>query len=150
MSWLEQIAPTIASALGGPLGGLAYEAVAKVFNIGTDAAKQMLEDGKMTSDQIAQVKVAELNLKQMEEQLGLNFEQLAVQDRVSARDMQSNTKSWIPPTLSILVTLGFFGILGALMSGQVTKSDELMIMLGSLGTAWTGRSEEHTSELQSH
>jgi len=34
------------------------------------------------------------------------------------------------------VTFGFFGILYALMSGYATKSDELMIMLGSLSTAW--------------
>ena len=138
MSWLEQVAPTIASALGGPLGGIAYEVVSKVFNISSDSAKQMLEDGKMTSDQIAQVKVAEIQLKQMEEQLGLNFEQLAVQDRSSARAMESVTKSWVPPTLSLLVTVGFFGILSALMFGYAQKSDELMIMLGSLGTAWTG------------
>lgn len=138
MEWLKQIAPTIATALGGPLGGLAYEVIGKVFNIGTDEAKTLLDDGKMTSDQIAQVKVAEIQLKQMEEQLGLNFEQLAVQDRASAREMQSNTKSWVPPTLAILVTVGFFGILTSLMTGYAQKSDELMIMLGSLGTAWTG------------
>jgi hypothetical protein len=138
MDWLRQIAPTIATALGGPLGGLAYEAVAKVLGIGVDQAKSMLEDGKLTADQIAQVKVAEIELKKTEEQLGLNFEQLAVQDRISARDMQSNVKSWIPGTLAIGVTLGFFGILGALMGGYAEKSNELMIMLGSLGTAWSG------------
>jgi hypothetical protein len=52
--------------------------------------------------------------------------------------MQSTTKSWIPGTLAIGVTVGFFGILYALMSGRAEKSNELMIMLGSLGTAWTG------------
>jgi hypothetical protein len=40
--------------------------------------------------------------------------------------------------MAFLVTLGFFGILGALMYGGVQKSDEIMVMLGSLGTAWTG------------
>jgi hypothetical protein len=37
-----------------------------------------------------------------------------------------------------MVTLGFFGILTGMMSGRVTSSEALMIMLGSLGTAWTG------------
>jgi hypothetical protein len=138
MSWLDQIAPTIASAVGGPLGGLAYEAVSKVLGVGQDEAKKMLEDGKMSADQIALVKQAEIDLKKQEEMLGLNFEQLAVTDRTSARSMQSNTKSWIPAFLSIGITAGFFGILYALMSGSVNKSDELMIMLGSLSTAWTG------------
>jgi hypothetical protein len=138
MDWLSQIAPTIATALGGPLGGLAYEAVAKVMNISQDDAKKMLDDGKLSSDQIASVQQAEIALKAKAQELGLDFEQLAVQDRTSARSMQSNTHSWIPPFLAVGITTGFFGILYALMTDKVTKSDELMIMLGSLSTAWTG------------
>ena len=52
--------------------------------------------------------------------------------------MQTATHSWIPPFLAFGITIGFFGILYALMTDKVTKSDELMIMLGSLSTAWTG------------
>jgi len=69
--------------------------------------------------------------------LGLDFEQLAVQDRKSARDMQTNTHSFIPPALAIMVTLGFFGILVGLMMETFKTSDALLLMLGSLGTAWT-------------
>jgi len=70
--------------------------------------------------------------------MGLNFEELAVQDRKSAREMQTTTRSWIPPLLAIIITVGFFGILVGMMSGKVTSSDALMLLLGSLGTAWTG------------
>ena len=138
MSWLEQVAPTIATALGGPLAGLAVEAVSKALGVSQDEAKSMMDEGKMSADQIAQVKVAEIELQKQAQSLGLDFEKLAVDDRKSARDMQSNTKSWIPGALAIFVTVGFFGILFALMMGYAQKSDELMIMLGSLGTAWTG------------
>lgn len=138
MGWISQIAPTIATAMGGPLAGLAVEAVSKALGVSQDDAKQMLDDGKMSSDQIAQVKVAEIELQKMQESLGLDFEQLAVNDRKSARDMQSATKSRIPGLLALVVTGGFFGILFALMYGQVAKTDEVMVMLGSLGTAWTG------------
>lgn len=137
MDWLKQIAPTIASALGGPLVGLAYEAISKVLNISPQDAKSIIEDGKLTSDQIAQIKIAEINLKNTEDSLGLNFESLAVQDRKSARDMQSQTKSIIPAVLSVGITIGFFGILIALMNKpDLGSSQALMIMLGSLGTAW--------------
>jgi hypothetical protein len=138
MSWLESIAPTIATAIGGPLGGLAYEAVSKALGVSQEDAKTMLDTGKMTADQIAQVKIAELDLKGKEESLGLNFEQLATQDRVSARSMQTETKSIVPPLLAGGVTVGFFGILTTLMLGYAKESNELMIMLGSLGTAWAG------------
>ena len=138
MSWLEQVAPTVATALGGPLAGLAVEAVSKALGVPQDDARKMIDEGKMSSDQISQVKIAEIELKKMEEQLGLNFEELAVKDRASARDMQTQTKSIIPPVMSVLVTVGFFGILVALMFGEVQRNEEVMIMLGSLGTAWTG------------
>lgn len=138
MNWLEQIAPTIATALGGPLAGLAVEAVSKAIGINPDETKKLLDDNKLTADQIAQVKLAEIALKEQAQSLGLDFEKLATADRASARDMQVSTKSWVPPMLAIVVTLGFFGILLALMYGQVSKTDEVMIMLGSLGTAWTG------------
>lgn len=118
MSWLEQIAPTIATALGGPLGGLAYEAVSKVMGVGVDEAKQMLDEGKLTSDQIAQVKTAEINLKSTEEQLGLNFEQLAVKDRDSARQMQVATKSFLVPALAIIIVVSFICVVVGTMMGM--------------------------------
>ena len=138
MYWLKTIAPTIATALGGPLGGLAYEAISKVMGVSQDDAKTMLESGKLSADQIASIQQAEIALKAKAQELGLDFEKLAVEDRASARQMQSATHSWIPPFLAVGITVGFFGILYALMSDRVTKSDELMIMLGSLSTAWTG------------
>ena len=138
MDWLKSIAPTIFTAIGGPLGGLAYEAVSKVMGVSQDDAKTMLESGKLSADQIASIQQAEIALKAKAQELGLDFEKLAVEDRASARQMQSATHSWIPPFLAVGITVGFFGILYALMSDRVTKSDELMIMLGSLSTAWTG------------
>lgn len=138
MDWLKQIAPTIATALGGPLAGLAVEAISKALGVSADDARKVLDGAKLTADQVAQIQLAELELKRQANQLGLDFERLSVDDRKSARDMQAKTDSIIPGLLSIGVTLGFFGILTALMIGYAVKSDELMIMLGSLGTAWTG------------
>lgn len=138
MNWLSQVAPTIAMALGGPLAGLAVTAVSKALGIDEADITKTIESNKLSADQITQLKLAELELQKQAQALGLNFETLAVEDRKSARDMQASTKSWVPGTLAIGITVGFFGILFALMVGYATKSDELMIMLGSLGTAWTG------------
>ena len=139
MGWLEQIAPTIATCLGGPLAGLAVTAISKALGIDEDKVNDTIESGKLDADQITSIKQAEIELQTKAQELGLNFETLAVQDRASARDMQKSTNSVIPPVLSILVTVGFFGILVALMLGKVDSNNQaLMIMLGSLGTAWTG------------
>lgn len=138
MSWIEQLAPTIASCLGGPLAGMAVEAVSKAIGVDPSAVQDTINSGKLTAEQIASIQQAEITLKAKAQEMNLDFQQLAVQDRKSARDMQTTNKSWIPPLLAIMVTLGFFGILTGMMSGRVTSSEALMIMLGSLGTAWTG------------
>jgi hypothetical protein len=53
--------------------------------------------------------------------------------------MQIAAGSWVPGVLAMLVTAGFFGILGWLLGHPDVKPTEpLLIMLGSLGTAWTG------------
>ena len=138
MEWLTQIAPGIATALGGPLAGLAVTAISKALGIDEKDVQSTIESGKLSAEQLASLKQAELELQTKAQQLGLDFEKLATDDRKSARDLQASTKSIVPPILAMVVTIGFFGILFALMVGYATKSDELMIMLGSLGTAWTG------------
>ena len=138
MSWIEQLAPTIASCLGGPLAGMAVEAISKAIGVDPSAVQDTINSGKLTAEQIASIQAAEIQLKAKAQEMNLDFEQLAVQDRKSARDMQTTTKSFIPPLLALIITLGFFGILVGMMTGKVTSSDALMLLLGSLGTAWTG------------
>ena len=137
MEWLNQIAPGIATALGGPLAGLAVTAISKALGIDEKDVQSTIESGKLSAEQLASLKQAEIELQAKAQELGLNFEKLATDDRKSARDMQINTKSIVPAILAIGVTIGFFGILIGLMTDNVTKSDALLLMLGSLGTAWT-------------
>jgi hypothetical protein len=138
MDWLKAIAPTIATAVAGPFGTMAYGLIAHELGVSTDEAQKTIENGKLTSEQIASIQQAEIAIKARAQELGLDFAKLAVDDRKSARDMQSTTRSVVPPVLALLVTLGFFGILIGLMTKTFATSDALMLMLGSLGTAWTG------------
>ena len=135
---MKNICPTLATCLAGPLAGLAVEAVSKAIGVDPSAVQDTINSGKLTADQIASIQSAEIALKAKAQEMNLDFEQLAVQDRKSARDMQTTTKSFIPPLLALIITLGFFGILVGMMTGKVTSSDALMLLLGSLGTAWTG------------
>ena len=137
MEWLAQIAPSIATALGGPLAGLAVTAISKALGIDEKDVQKTIETGKLSAEQMMSLKQAEIELQAKAQELGLNFETLATEDRKSARDMQMATKSLVPAILAFVVTIGFFGILIGLMTDNVTKSDALLLMLGSLGTAWT-------------
>jgi len=139
MDWLKQIAPTIATALGGPLAGMAVSAISKAIGVDPEKVGDLISSNKLTADQIAQVKIAEIELQKQAQELGLNFEKLEVEDRKSARDMQSKTRSLMPPILAGTVTIGFFGIMVMMFIGKVDSSNPaILMMLGSLGTAWTG------------
>jgi hypothetical protein len=139
MDWLKQIAPTIATAMGGPLAGMAVSAISKAIGVDSEKVGDLISSNKLTADQIAQVKIAEIELQRQAQELGLNFEKLEVEDRKSARDMQSITKSIMPPLLAGAVTIGFFSIMVMMFFNKLDDSNPaILMMLGSLGTAWTG------------
>jgi hypothetical protein len=139
MDWLRQIAPTIATAMGGPLAGMAVSAISKAIGVDPEKVTDLISSNKLTADQIAQVKIAEIELQKQAQELGLNFARLEVEDRKSARDMQAATRSMMPPILAGAVTIGFFGIMVMMFIGQVDSNNPaILMMLGSLGTAWTG------------
>jgi hypothetical protein len=138
MDWLKTIAPTIATALGGPLAGLAIEAVSKAVGIDPKDVQSTISEGKLNADQIMLLKQAEVQMAARAQEMGLDFAKLNVEDRKSAREMQAETRSYIPAVLAVTVTVGFFGILVGMMTETFKTSDALMLMLGSLGTAWTG------------
>jgi hypothetical protein len=118
---------------------MAVSAISKAVGVDEDKVQDLISSNKMTPDQIAQVKLAEIELKRQENELGLNFESLAVDDRKSAREMQATTRSIVPPVLAAIVTLGFFGIMVMMLLGKVDSNNPaILMMLGSLGTAWTG------------
>jgi hypothetical protein len=137
MNWLAQVAPTLATALGGPLAGLAVAAISKVIGVLPEEVKDVIDNGRLTADQIALIRQEEIRFKQQALEMGLNFEKLDVADRTSAREMQTVTRSKTPDILSGVITFGFFGILISMMMGYPkVESQPLLIMLGSLGTAW--------------
>jgi gas vesicle protein len=141
MNWLKELAPLVGTALGGPLGGAAAAFIADKLGIEentVEAVSNVLNSGKMTADQIAALKLAEIDFQKFLEEKGIDLERITAADRDSARQMNIATRSWVPSALSMLVTAGYFGILVGMMTGllAVTDSQAMLIMLGSLGTAW--------------
>ena len=133
MSWLEQVAPTIATALGGPLAGLAVTAISKVLGVDEKDVQGVIDNGKMSADQIAQIKIAEIEFQKSTQELGLNFETLAVDDRKSARDMQISTHSFVPAILSVLVVTAW-GIIQYFLLTHVIATEMREIIIRILGT----------------
>jgi len=70
MDWLKSIAPTIATAMGGPLAGMALEAVSKAIGVDPSEVQNTINSGKMTAEQIASIQTAEIALKARAQEMG--------------------------------------------------------------------------------
>jgi hypothetical protein len=140
--FLRAIAPTIATVLGGPLAGAAVSVLGDALGVSepTQAKiEKILTNGQMTGDQLVAIKKADTEFVAKMKELDIDLEKVHAGDRGSARDMQKTTRANIPGLLAIAVTLGFFGILGGMMTGTLktdANNDALLIMLGALGASW--------------
>jgi hypothetical protein len=139
MSWLTSLAPLLGTALGGPLGGAAASFIASKLGIEDstiESVNEILNSGKMSPEQIANVKLAEIEFKTFLEKNKIDLVKMDLDNTKDARDMQKITRAMTPAVLSYTITIGFFGILGYMMSSVYVPSEPLLVMLGSLGTAW--------------
>ena len=120
--FLKQIAPTIATALLGPLGGVAVAGLTKILGIEDGTVKDVakaISEGRITPEQIAEIKALELKYKNDEEERGFKYADLAFKDRDSARraNVEGGVQGrmfWLSVIL-LVITLGceimvlFFG-----------------------------------------
>lgn len=128
MDWLKTIAPTVATALGGPLAGLAVDALGKAFGweeATTEKVQEMLASGQLSADQIAAIKVAEMDLVKHERELGFKFEELLIKDRDSARQRESTVKDSTNKILAYIVIGSFIAMVMSILMGW-SKAESVM------------------------
>lgn len=135
------VAPTLATALGGPLAGVAVKTLASQLLGKPDATQGEVEQAIVGADPqtLLKLKEIEVEFQKFVVDAEIQREKLAGDDRGSARDREIKAgDSWTPRILAISITAGFFGVLLLMMYGTMPKDghDALLVMLGSLGTAW--------------
>lgn len=147
---VKTLAPTIATAIGGPLAGGAITALESVFGISpsTDSSNDDRQSALAaaisgaTPEQLAAIRKADQDYALAMAQAGFKDTEtlagLKVQDTISARDMQTANKSPVPAWLTFFVTVGFFGMLAMLFFVNVPEGNKAVIFsfVGTLGTAW--------------
>lgn len=137
---LGQLAPTLASAVGGPAAGMAVKVLSGALLGKEDGAEADVEAALLsaTPDQLLKLKEADLEFKEHMADIGLDFERLAVEDRGDAREL---AKANMTPQimLSALFVVGYFTILGLFFVGQIAVASELqqpfLILLGVVTAA---------------
>ena len=91
MDWMNviaKLAPTVATAMGGPAAGMVVAGLGELFGL-NDATPEkiqaVIENGQLTGEQISAIKQYELKLKAEEQERGFRYEELATKDRADAR-----------------------------------------------------------------
>lgn len=136
---LSAVAPELGMALGGPFGGMAGAAIAKALG-GKSVDDPAVESAILSGDNEALLKIKQANndfLIQMEK-LGIDRDKLVYDDIANARAREVAVKDRTPTVLAYAVTLGFFvTLLILIFHGKPAQGgDALLVLLGSLGTAW--------------
>lgn len=142
---LKEIAPTIATAMGGPLAGVMAKFVTGKTGgdekAGTDI-ESILRDLTSSSEKLSQLKQIEAEFKKEMARLDVDVFALEVQDRGSARDL-AKINMWPQIVITFLFLSTYFALLFYMFSVEISdtanmrKSEnslmgELQILIGVL------------------
>jgi len=119
-SFLSNIAPTVASALLGPLGGVAVAGITKILGIdgGTVAdVTKAISDGRVTPEQVAEIRKLEMQFQSEEKERGFRYSELEFKDRDSARNREVQVKDNTNKILAFTVVGAFIAMVGATLLG---------------------------------
>jgi hypothetical protein len=130
------VAPTLATALGGPLAGMAVKTIATQLLGKDNATEEEVEAailGASPQDMI-RLKEIDFEFKKTMVDAGIKLEEIAAADRNSARDREIKTGDvWTPRILAALIMLGYFGIQWYIVTHLIPQEMREIVMR-SLGT----------------
>lgn len=140
MNWLDtlkSLAPTVATALGGPLAGAAVTALGGVLGVSEptqDKIARLFSDGQLTAEHLAEIRKLELQYQSEEKERGFRYAELEFKDRDSARRMAVDTKSITPSILTFVIVTLTLVAEAALLFNKVPPGADPVIVGRILGT----------------
>lgn len=121
---LGGIAPTIATAIGGPLAGTATKFLASALLGKDEASEAELEAAVIgaSPETLAKIKKIDNDFKAEMKRLDVDLERIAVDDRKSARDLaQDDMRPQV--FISAVFIFGYFIVLWVLFGGNVELTE---------------------------
>ena len=134
---LGVVAPTIGTALGGPMGGVAARTLATSLLGKSDATEQEIISAVTgaSPEQLAMLKNAELEFQTEMKKLDIDLASINMKDRDSARRRQAEMGYHVPSLLAIMTLISFFGYIGAVTFGRWYDADIGFI---NIAVGWLG------------
>ena len=139
---LKSLAPTIASAAGGPMAGMAVKMAAKKLGLPDTATANEIEDLiEREPDKAVMVREADKDFKNRIREMEIDLESFKteVEDRKDARE--NFATDWTPKVFSVLTLLLYGAVVMIVTLMPHDQNDETIISLvlgqlsGILGTA---------------
>ena len=136
-SVLGAVAPALATALGGPLAGLAVREIGGKL-LGNESASESDVAAAIaggTPDMLLKLKELDLQFQARMAELGVELERLDNADRSDARARQVALRDWVPTALAIGNAAAFFILLFLMLSRAIPEGNKSAfdILLGMLG-----------------
>jgi len=109
---LEQIAPTLATMIGGPFAGTAVAAIEKGLGLNAtgDQAAALTAVAGATPEQLLALKAEDNRHQEAMAKLGVDLQQSAEQGRASARAREAAVKDKTPSRLAYTIIGGFLSV----------------------------------------
>lgn len=135
------VAPLLATALGGPLAGTAVKFLADNILGNPDASDSEVAEAIKGASTETLIKLKELDNQfkiEMEklgvsrEQMGLEYYKTDAADRSNARSHEVQTGSRVNSVLAIFVVIGFFIVVGYVLSGSLEMNAASASIIGTL------------------
>lgn len=150
----QSVAPLIATALGGPLAGMAATVIGRVVLGRGDTDPTTVEEAQAavaacaTPDDLVRLREAEAVLRQMEIDQNIKFAELTVQDRADARERETKTgdrtTSWLAKivlgyfaSVSILILLGVYMVLTGDLAITSDTREVALFVVGMVNGIYT-------------
>lgn len=138
---VRSIAPTIGTAMGGPLGGMAAKALSDAVLGNEEVGEQELADAIAGAgpETIAAIKQAEMRFKKALDDNQVKLEAIAADDRASARQREIETDDRTQAYIAAAFVGGYFIVLFAIFFVDVPTSAQplVQVLLGALTTILT-------------
>lgn len=132
---IKQVAPTIGSALGGPVGGMATKFIAEKLLGKPDASVDEIEEAlqNATPEQLLRLKELDKQFAVEMKKLDIDVFRLEVEDRSSAREM-FKVNIWPQIVLSAIFVIGYFVIFWIILRRDIVNFADDPFLQGMFGT----------------
>ena len=127
------VAPTLGSAMGGPLGNMAMGKIAEVLGVSNDQKSIQQAIQNATPEQMLELKKAEQDFEVQMKELDVDVFKLETEDKQDARGKFS--KDWTARIMGLAVLAGFLGYIFLVTLQPPEQNSEALInlVLGYLG-----------------